>query len=303
MPGHIVIIDSYEKDALQMKKILSDMCDYSIHIVESYSEFAVAALPLDKISLIIIDINLGTESEGIETLKRIRQIPQYIMTPIIIITNLDKPYATGIGQEYSVYDYILKPYKPDRFIKSLKPLLIKELDHLNKFTCTPVIEVKPVEYLERELQIAVRTKTAISLIIISPSYKKDDNLSELVFKRVCEFLRTTDKALLNDNGEIIVILPATDEIGASIVLEKMYDQLKDSFSNYEIDNYKECLCVSVSYPQNGDSIKKLIESAYLKLNCKRELEKVCTLLHRNMARVCYVYQKNTKKNSLTSKQK
>lgn len=294
MMGNIVIIDNYEKDGLLMKNMLSDMCNHSIHIVESYSEFAVTAISLDKICLIIIDIDLGSESEGIETLKKIREIPQYIMTPIIITTSLDEPYAKGIGQKYSVHDYILKPYKTDRIMNSLKALLIEECDHLDKFTCTPMIEVKPVEYLERELQIAVRTETPLSLIVISPSAQKDTNMSELLLKKICGILRTTDKALLNDHGEIIVTLPATDEIGADKLLEKIHNQIKDCITGYESDNSKECLCVIVSYPKDGDSIKKLIESAYLKLNSKKELEKVCSILDRNMARVCYVYQKNKK---------
>ncbi len=38
---------------------------------------------------------------------------------------------------------------------------------------------------------------------------KNTELSQKILNKLCEFLRSTDRALLNNQGDIIAILPAT----------------------------------------------------------------------------------------------
>ncbi len=154
-----------------MGNLLSEMCNHKIHIVDSYTEFVVLERALESVSLIIIDLYLSTKRRGDRNIKKNKANPSVYFYANCYVTHLDEPFAKGIGQKYSVLDYIVKPFKSDRFIKSIKPLLIEKSDPLHFFRNAPVVQVSPIEYLEHQIQIAKRTKSSLSLIVISPSIK------------------------------------------------------------------------------------------------------------------------------------
>jgi len=92
---------------------------------------AMAALPLLKeqqIDLIFLDINMPKLS-GFEFLKTIANPPQ------IIIISAHKEHALE-SYEYTITDYLLKPFNFERFFKSIQKVM-ENITTLSKLTLSP----------------------------------------------------------------------------------------------------------------------------------------------------------------------
>jgi len=70
-----------------------------------------------------VDINLGIGIDGVETMRRIREIPGYKDAPIIAVTayvmsgDKEKFLQSGFS------DYIPKPYLKDSFLEKIRTVL------------------------------------------------------------------------------------------------------------------------------------------------------------------------------------
>lgn len=76
---------------------------------------AISYLHSAQVDLILLDITMP-ELSGIEFLKTLRH------PPAIIITTAHPEYALE-GYEYSVYDYLLKPIRYERFVKAINKVI------------------------------------------------------------------------------------------------------------------------------------------------------------------------------------
>lgn len=306
MNGHVMIIDPSQYDSDMIRKLLIEMGVYHITAVQSYEQFVLVEESIDTAALIIMDIGFPTVAEGAKLLKRIRENPKFVSTPIVIATALDEYDAKGIGLDYSVVDYIVKPFKPDRFLNSISALLVMREDFIYRFTHTPAIQLSPMEYIEREVRIAGRLESFMSLIVISPLNSTDDAsaqgeipdktgfMPQLMLNTVQKNLRVTDQAFLNDNGEVLAVLPATDVTGAEKALEKIIAEVRKHLLNQEFKDCDDYYGVSVSYPQDGKTLNELMHTAFSKINSKKQLEKVTSSVDKRMAQAQYVYKKSQK---------
>ena len=82
---------------------------------------AMAFLHQNKVDLMFLDIKMP-ELTGIEFLKTLTHPPQ------IIITTAYSEYALQ-GYEYSVTDYLLKPFSYERFLKAVNKVIDKKVEN------------------------------------------------------------------------------------------------------------------------------------------------------------------------------
>ena len=96
-----------------VKLFLKDTCEVDA------AEDGTAALKLlkdKKYDLFLVDINLGEGMNGLQLVKEILKIPQYLHTPIVAVT----AYAMGKDKEESLQGgcthYLAKPFRKQEMI-------------------------------------------------------------------------------------------------------------------------------------------------------------------------------------------
>lgn len=108
--------------------------DYEVSTAQSGEE-ALQAVAARNFDLILLDVMMPG-MDGLETLRRLRQLPTFATTPVIFLTAVDDLLSEQKALELGADDYIVKPFKP-----SLVQLRIANL--LNR------------SQLQQELQLAL----------------------------------------------------------------------------------------------------------------------------------------------------
>lgn len=307
MKSRVIILEPSERYADTYRQLLKETGRDQVLVIDSYEQYVLMESECELAALFIVDIQFPQKADGFQALRRIRGNPRLMTTPIVIITELDEGDAKGACLEYAVSDYIVKPFKKERFLKTISPLLIQQGDYAARFANIPAIKLSPMEFIEREIQIAMRLKSPLSLIVValvnqSEMLSEADEETELtsgvkgtVLETFQKNLRVTDMVFMNDAGEIMAVLPATGATGAENVLGKVVGQLHNSLSENERQISDAYYGISVSYPQDGGTLNELIKAAFQKIDSKRQLEKVSARLHRNMGQTDYIYRQPAKK--------
>ena len=301
MKSRIIILDPSENYADTYRQLLKEEDREKVLVINSYEQYVLMESECEQAALFIVDILFPKKSDGLQALRRIRGNPRLMTTPIVIITQLDEGDAKGACLEYGVSDYIVKPFKKERFLKTISPLMIQQGDYAARFASIPAIEISPMAFIERELHLATRLNSPLSLIVVAlmnqegklPTDGEEEaakGIQRIVMETFHNNLRTTDMVFMNEAGEIMAVLPATGPEGAENVLNKTIHQLHERLSEYERQISDAYYGISVSYPQDGSSLNELIKEAFQKIDSKRQLEKVSTRLHRSMGKTEYIYK-------------
>ncbi|MBE2279871.1 MAG: PAS domain S-box protein [Ignavibacteriaceae bacterium] len=120
---HILLIedDVYACDIIQ--RMLKT--DYMVDIANN-SEMALSMVKMLQYELILMDINLGYDIDGIALMRLIKQIPEYSNIPFVTITAYarleDKKFFLSEGMD----DYIAKPFRKVELISLVDNYLKKE---------------------------------------------------------------------------------------------------------------------------------------------------------------------------------
>jgi two-component system, chemotaxis family, chemotaxis protein CheY len=83
---------------------------------------ALASATLHKIDLFLLDWNMP-RMDGFELVKKIRALPQYAKTPIIMITSEGAKYNVIEAIQAGVNNYIVKPVRGDVLWQKVSPYL------------------------------------------------------------------------------------------------------------------------------------------------------------------------------------
>lgn len=295
---HIIILDPSEEYARTYGSIIKEIGDFEVFWAASYEAYMAEEERRTPVALVIADLQLPDTTQGLHALRRMRLNPRLMAVPVIVVTELPEREGRGICAGLDVSDYILKPFRTERLRKTLIPLLNQPGDYSGRFSEAEAVMLPPLEYMERELRIAVRMKSALSLLIITrlslpdaarPLSEAEDTLVMLRVIRSC--LRMTDQAFANEAGDIAVVLPATEAAGAERALRKIAGALCEQIPLPEGHSCDEYYGVAVSYPEDGETLEELIREAFTKIDSKRQLETVSSRLHRNMAQANYQYRR------------
>lgn len=115
----VLLVEDNEGNRLVFNRYLRD--DFVVDNAEE-GVTAISKAELKQYDMILMDINLGPGIDGIETFRRIRELPGYKDIPVIAIT----AYAMKSDKEkflnYGFTDYLKKPVLKDELLSSLKKL-------------------------------------------------------------------------------------------------------------------------------------------------------------------------------------
>jgi two-component system chemotaxis response regulator CheY len=109
--------------AVDDSKTMRDMVSFTLRgagysVVEA--ENGVAALKVlqggPKVDVIITDVNMP-EMDGITLVKRIRGLPQYSGTPVLILTTESDQSKKDEGRNAGATGWIVKPFSPEKLLQ------------------------------------------------------------------------------------------------------------------------------------------------------------------------------------------
>ena len=76
-----------------------------------------------KIHLIISDVNMPN-MDGLTMVQKIKEMPAYKFTPIIMLTTEAGADKKDIGKATGVKAWMVKPFKPDQMISAVSKLIM-----------------------------------------------------------------------------------------------------------------------------------------------------------------------------------
>lgn len=295
MNGTILLIDTSEFQIQKVKYILETIGAFQyLEFTESELFYSIFE-DLNNIKLIIIDIAFPTELEGFDVLSAIRRNPRTKNTPIIVTTKYDQLEFRNRALSFSVSDYILKPYQASRLENSVRSLIKLEKKFEYDSSGIDDITMSFDEYIARELKLSDRTKQSLSILLVSslnylhsmegeeqsnPShetFEKVEALYPLIIDKFKKQLRTTDSVNVNDNGDILIVLPTTDSNGASVVSEKVKNYIEEELSSINLKFSDVFYSVFVTFPDEGSDFITLMENCFKKIHSKEMLEKIASI--------------------------
>ncbi|MEY4195563.1 MAG: hypothetical protein RLZZ226_1931 [Pseudomonadota bacterium] len=84
---------------------------------------ALQKLDGTKIHLIICDVNMPN-MDGITFVKRVKTLPNYKFTPIIMLTTESQESKKQEGQAAGARAWVVKPFKPETMLNAVSKLIL-----------------------------------------------------------------------------------------------------------------------------------------------------------------------------------
>ena len=289
MDGTILIIDNSEYEREKIKIILENIGEFKFIELENLKQCDKAVKDLSKISLIIMDIAFPVEKDGFEVLSMLRKCSLTSSVPVIIVTKSDNSVYKQTALKYNVGDFVIKPYDTKRLENSIRSVMRIEQKFRYDFNSAHVITMSIEDYITKEFKVASRANQNISIVFITPiNIKKDlpdvlidSELKNTIYSVAAEKAklssRSTDTIILNDEKDILAILPFTDSIGAQMVLKKITSSISEGLKELSINYDDYFYAVHVTSPTEGKSFQSLMEKASKKVEAKIMLEKMTSI--------------------------
>lgn len=288
MKGTILIIDQSEYEREKAKIILENIGEFSFIDVKDMNNCENIIKEIDPPSLIIMDIAFPTEKDGFKVLSMLRENQQTSSTPVIITTKSDNPHYQRTALKYNVGDFIIKPYQPKRIENSIRSILKIEQEFSYEINSANVITMSIEDYIIKEFKLASRAEQNLSIVFITPIQVKkelheqqksiDPDIITKIYNIAAENTklssRSTDTIILNDNRDILVILPFTNSAGAEMVLKKIVANISKGLEELQIKYDDFFYAVHVTFPADGKNFQALMEKAMKKVESKIMLEKI-----------------------------
>lgn len=114
MPKKILIID----DSAAIRQSISFILQqegYETVEAQDGLEGLTAASGLPGVDLIITDVNMPN-LDGIGFIKRVRELPAYKFTPILVLTTESQGSKMNEGKEAGATGWIVKPFNADKLL-------------------------------------------------------------------------------------------------------------------------------------------------------------------------------------------
>jgi two-component system chemotaxis response regulator CheY len=84
---------------------------------------ALSKLTGQKVHLIISDVNMPN-MDGITFLTKVKQMPNYKFTPVIMLTTESEEAKKREGQLAGAKAWMVKPFKPDMLLNAVQKLVL-----------------------------------------------------------------------------------------------------------------------------------------------------------------------------------
>lgn len=289
MEGNVLIMDYSSYERQKVRHILDKIGSFKIVEVGGINQFRLLDLEEIDPKLILLDLAFPTESDGFAALEKIRS-SEIGDVPVIVVTRSDKHELKLQALSYSVNDYIVKPYQVKRLESSIRSFIRITSDFHYNTSRIEDIKMSFDDYVNREIKYSKRTRNPLSFILITTLQLQTGSEGELrivpenaaaiyaiAVQKAKESLRATDMIVLNNNRDILIVLPCTNESGAQMVCEKIRTQMEPEFEKINASRNEYIYPVYVIYPKDGDSFQILMEAAFKKVSDKEMLEKMVSI--------------------------
>lgn len=289
MDGTILIMAYSAYERQKIRHITEKTGNFNIIEVGSNNQFHLLDLEIGDLKLVILDLAFPTENDGFETLKAIRASEKKDV-PVIVIAHSDNHELKVEALKYFANDYIIKPYQVKRLESSIRSLVRVIRDFHYDTGQIEEIRMSFDSLIEREIKFSKRTRSPLSLILITTLQVQNrigignqaaSGNKAAIFKiaaqKAREVLRATDTIVINQNRDIIIVLPCTDEAGARLVCAKIISEMRPEFEKIKADQNEYIYPVYVTFPMDGDSFQILMQTAFKMVSSKERLEKIVSI--------------------------
>lgn len=227
-------------------------------------------------NLVLLDVNMP-DLDGLETLKLLRQSPDYVAT--IFVSGKSDTEDIVRGLDAGADDYICKPFNPVELLARIRcHLRIKDIrDELNSANAklkelvdiddlTGLYNMRSLyQKLDFELNRAARYDRAVSAIMMDMDHFKavndehDHLFGSFVLSQVGQIIRENirkvDFAARYGGDEFLVILTETSPDGTSVFCDRLRSLVEArTFKN---DQHERKMTVSIGYAYVGPEQKGL----------------------------------------------
>jgi len=83
---------------------------------------ALVALKARPVDLVITDVNMPN-MDGLELIRRLRGLPQFLRTPILMLTTESDPEKKAQGRAAGATGWIVKPFNTDQLLAIVAKVL------------------------------------------------------------------------------------------------------------------------------------------------------------------------------------
>lgn len=266
--GSILVVDD-DHAVCNFISTLLNKYGYSVIACESGKE-ALAKLQDNKIDAVLTDI-IMPEVSGVEILEKIHNTNPDI--PVILMTGYPDVDTAVDAIKKGVFDFIVKPYKPERIIYSLeKALKYKRLVEMEKDYKNILEEFNQ----EMETLIAERTMNLMALTV-ADRVRNPATVIDYIGKKMLQ-----RKDISEDFKEnLISIIEETEKL--QNIVRDFHNLLKSKESKFRYEDINEVM-ESVIPTIKEEAVELIVNLSEhpLKINMQRSLLKIAvSLLIRN----------------------
>ncbi len=111
-------------DSLTMRKIVALALKMGQHncIEADNGQIALQNLSAQQIDFFIVDVNMPVMN-GIDFVKEVRKKPEFVKTPIIMLTTESDDKMIALGKEAGANAWIVKPFKNEELLNLINKLI------------------------------------------------------------------------------------------------------------------------------------------------------------------------------------
>ncbi len=112
-------------DSIAIRKLVScTLTDAGYDVVEAGDgDEALGIAQGNSVDLVVTDVYMPT-MDGITLIKKLRALPAYKFTPILMLTTAFIEDTKQEGKEAGVTGWIVKPFEPEELLSTIKKFLV-----------------------------------------------------------------------------------------------------------------------------------------------------------------------------------
>lgn len=237
----VVVVTDFALEADDIEQVLSRQCDVTLEDDPARAASALADGPRD---LAIVSLSSGT-FDGLRLCSAIRSNPVTRQVPIIAIAEDGDRARLAKALDVGVSDYVMAPIDPNELIARVRNQLRRFRAHkrlcadyersLNAAASDALTGLFGRRYLlahlARHLESSAADSRPLAVVMLDIDHFKaindqhghlcGDRVLQQVARRIDGALRVTDLPARYGGEEFVVVLPATDEVTAGVVAERL----------------------------------------------------------------------------------
>ncbi len=118
----ILIVEDSAMVRITVKRTLSAV-DFAVEEAKDGAEgLAKAQQASEPYDLILTDLNMPN-MDGLTMVQRIRELPAYAETPIVMLTTESGEEKKAVGHQAGISAWLVKPFEPDALVEMVGGML------------------------------------------------------------------------------------------------------------------------------------------------------------------------------------